>query len=77
MKKKTSDITDSLALVGSQGFGKVDTMEVKTKRLFFIICDNIFNYSGHLYGMAHSTNSLMHNSLSLKQSEHKERMKSE
>ena len=29
--KKTSDITDSLALVGSQGFGKVDTMEVKTK----------------------------------------------
>ena len=30
MKKKTSDITDSLALVGSQGFDKVDTMEVRT-----------------------------------------------
>ena len=30
-KNKTSDITGSLALVGSQGFGKVDTMEVKTK----------------------------------------------
>ena len=30
-KKKTSDIADSLALVGSQGFDKVDTMEVRTK----------------------------------------------
>ena len=30
-EKKTSDITDSLALVGSQGFDKVDTMEVRTK----------------------------------------------
>ena len=32
MKKKTSDLTDNLALVGrSQGFDKVDTIEVRTK----------------------------------------------
>ena len=30
-EKKTSDITDNLALVGSQGFDKVDTIEVRTK----------------------------------------------
>ena len=29
-EKKTSDITASLALVRSQGFDKVDTMEVRT-----------------------------------------------
>ena len=35
--KKTSDIADSLALVGSQGLDKVDTMEIRTKRLISII----------------------------------------
>ena len=36
-EKKTSDIADSLALVGSQGLDKVDTMEIRTKRLISII----------------------------------------
>ena len=35
--KKTSDIADSLALVRSQGLDKVDTMEIRTKRLISII----------------------------------------
>ena len=47
MKKKTSDLTDltdNLALVGrSQGFDKVDTIEVRTKRLISNINDNIIN----------------------------------
>jgi len=37
MGKKTSDIADSLTLVGSQGLDKVDTMEIRTKRLISII----------------------------------------
>ena len=43
-KKKLSDLTDNLALVGrSQGFDKADTIEVKTKRLISNINDNIIN----------------------------------
>ena len=43
-KKKTSDLTDNLALVGrSQGFDKADTIEVRTKRLISNINDNIIN----------------------------------
>ena len=45
--RKTSDKTDSLALAESHGIGKVDTMEIRTKRLITIISDNIYNYSNN------------------------------
>ena len=53
MKKKTSDLTDNLALVGrSQGFDKVDTIEVRTKRLISNINDNIINLAIKMHSVA-------------------------